>query len=107
MYERLLVALDHSDSSERVLTAAKDLAAMSKGEVWVIHLREREVMPRTGLVPTESDDEATAGVTAAVETLTAAGVKGHGGGYDTAFWHAAPYIGDASHRPDAGLVAVC
>ena len=63
MYERLLVALDHSDSSERVLTAAKDLAAMSKGEVWVIHLREREVMPRTGLVPTESDDEATAAVT--------------------------------------------
>src|SRR5260221_9621209 len=98
MYERLLVALDHSDSSERVLTAAKDLAAMSKGEVWVIHLRERVVMPRTGLVPTESDDEATAGVTAAVERLTAAGGE----------WHAVVYhnrVGDAGplHLTEADL----
>jgi nucleotide-binding universal stress UspA family protein len=106
MYERLLVALDHSDSSERVLTAAKDLAAMSKGEVWVIHLREREVMPRTGLVPTESDDEATAGVTAAVERLTAAGVKAHGVVDDTVFGHAARYIVDAAHEHDVGVIVM-
>src|SRR5262245_61871017 len=104
MYERLLVAVDHSASSERVLAAAKDLATLSKGEVWVIHLREREVMPRTGLVPTESDQEATAGVTAAVETLTAAGVKAHGVVEDTVFGHAARYIVDAAREHDAGLI---
>ncbi len=106
MYERLLVALDHSDSSERVLTAAKDLAALSKGQVWVIHLREREVMPRTGLVPTESDHEAMAGVTAAVETLTAAGVKAHGVVDDAVFGHAARYIVDAAHEHDVGVIVM-
>jgi nucleotide-binding universal stress UspA family protein len=106
MYERLLVAVDHSDSSEGVLAAAKDLATLSKGEVWVIHLREREVMPRTGLVPTESDDEAMAGVTAAVETLTAAGVKAHGVVDDTVFGHAARYIVDAAREHDAGVIVM-
>jgi nucleotide-binding universal stress UspA family protein len=106
MYEKLLVAVDHSDSSERVLAAAKDLATLSKGEVWVIHLREREVMPRTGLVPTESDDEATAGVTAAVEMLTAAGIKAHGLVEDTVFGHAARYIVDAAREHDAGVIVM-
>jgi nucleotide-binding universal stress UspA family protein len=49
MYEKLLVAVDHSPSTERVLAAARDLALLSSGEVWVLHLREREVMPRAGL----------------------------------------------------------
>jgi nucleotide-binding universal stress UspA family protein len=106
MYERLLVAVDHSDSSERALAAAKNLATLSKGEVWVIHLREREVMPRTGLVPTESDDEATAGVTAAVETLTAAGVKAHGVVDDAVFGHAARYIVEAAHEHDVGVIVM-
>ena len=58
MYERLLAAVDHSEVSERVLAAARDLALLSKGEVWVLHLREREVIARMGDVPTESDQEA-------------------------------------------------
>ena len=106
MYERLLVALDHSPATERVLAAAKDLAALSKGEVWVMHLREREVMPRTGLVPTESDDEATAGVTAAVEMLTAAGLKAHGLIEDAVFGHAARYITEAADEHDVGVIVM-
>ena len=51
MYEKLLVAVDHSKATEHVLNAARDLALLSKGEVWVLHLREREVLPRAGLVP--------------------------------------------------------
>jgi nucleotide-binding universal stress UspA family protein len=106
MYERLLVAMDHSASSERVLAAAKDLATLSKGEVWVIHLREREVMPRTGLVPTETDDEATSGVTAAVETLTAAGVMAHAQVEDVVFGHAARYIVDAAREHNVGVIVM-
>lgn len=106
MYERLLVALDHSLSSEHVLAAAKDLATLSKGEVWVIHLREREVMPRTGLVPTESDDEATEGVTAAVEMLTTAGLKAHGLVEDTVYGHAARYIAEAADEHDVGVIVI-
>lgn len=106
MYERLLVALDHSAASEHVLAAARDLAALSKAEVWVMHLREREVMPRTGLVPTESDDEATAGVKAAVEMLTAAGIKAHGLVDDAVFGHAARYIVEAAEEHDAGVIVM-
>jgi nucleotide-binding universal stress UspA family protein len=106
MYERLLVAIDHSDSSERVLAAARELAAASKGEVWVMHLREREVMPRTGLVPTESDDQATAGVSAAVEMLAKAGIKAHGVVDDAVFGHAARYIVDAANEHDVGVIVM-
>ena len=42
MYERLLVAVDHSEISDRVIAAARDLASLSKGKVWVLHLQERE-----------------------------------------------------------------
>jgi nucleotide-binding universal stress UspA family protein len=42
MYERLLVAVDHSEVSPRVIAAARDLASLSKGKVWVLHIRERE-----------------------------------------------------------------
>ena len=106
MYERLLVPIDHSEASERVLAAAKELAALSKGEVWVMHLREREVMPRTGLVPTESDNEATEGVEAAVKMLTDAGVKAHGLVDDAVYGHAARYIVEAADEHDAGVIVM-
>ena len=44
MYERVLAAIDHSEVSERVLAAARDLALLSKGEVWVLHLADRPVL---------------------------------------------------------------
>jgi len=57
MYERVLVAIDHSEISKRALAAAASLASLSNGEVWVLHLREREVIPRMGLVADESVGE--------------------------------------------------
>jgi nucleotide-binding universal stress UspA family protein len=93
MYERILVAVDHSEVSARVFEAARGLASLSDGEVWVLHLREREVMGKTGLLTsTESSDEARADVTAAVETLTGAGTKASGVVRDTLFGHAAREI---------------
>jgi nucleotide-binding universal stress UspA family protein len=92
MYEKLLVAVDHSDITERVLATARDLALLSSGEVWVLHLREREVMPRAGLIATESSDEAQANVDAAVAELTDAGVKAHGIVRNTIYGYAAREI---------------
>jgi nucleotide-binding universal stress UspA family protein len=78
MYERILVAIDHSKTTERVLAAARDLASLSKGEVWVLHLREREVIPRMGLVADETSDEASEAVQTAADELVQAGVDAGG-----------------------------
>jgi nucleotide-binding universal stress UspA family protein len=105
MYERLLVPIDHSASTEHVLAAAKELAAMSKGEVWVMHLREREVM-RGGAIPSESDQEAMEGVDAAVKALTDAGITAHGVVDDAIFGHAARYIVEAADKHDVGVIVM-
>jgi nucleotide-binding universal stress UspA family protein len=66
--------VDHSEIIARVLNAALELASLSQGEVWVLHLREREPMGKTGLLmSTESRDEADEAVTAVVETSTVFG----------------------------------
>lgn len=105
MYERLLVPIDHSASTEHVLAAARELAAMSKGEVWIMHLREREVM-RGGAIPSESDQEAMEGVETAVKVLTDAGINAHGVVDDAIFGHAARYIVEAADKHDVGLIVM-
>src|SRR5262249_7024798 len=105
MYEKLLVAVDHSASTERVLAAARDLASLSGGEVWVLHLREREVMPpRGGSYVTETADEAQASVDEAVAGLNQAGVKAHGEGKNTLYGHAARGIIHDAKAHDVGAI---
>ncbi len=101
MYDRILVAVDHSEMSDRAVIAARDLAALSKGEVWVLHLREREVGAKIGvLVTDEGADEANAAVAASVEVLTRGGVKAHGEVRHTIFGYAAREI--VNHAQEIG-----
>jgi nucleotide-binding universal stress UspA family protein len=104
MYEKLLVAVDHSKATEHVLSAARDLASLSNGEVWVLHLHEREMMPRAGVVEKETTDEARAQVDAAVEELTKAGVKAHGEVRHTIYGYAAREIVDDAKSLDVGVI---
>ena len=106
MYERVLVAIDHSGVTERVLAAARDLALLSKGEVWVLHLREREVIPRMGLVADESPDEAGTQVQAAADALIQAGVKAHGEVRNSIYGHAASEIVDDAKEHDVGVIVM-
>jgi nucleotide-binding universal stress UspA family protein len=92
MYDRLLVAVDHSDVSTRVLAAAKELALLSKGKVWVLHLLEKEVYAQLGDVPSESDQEAAQPVRDGVDALKQAGVDAEGEIRPTTFGHAAREI---------------
>ena len=93
MYDKILVAVDQSEISDRAVVAARDLAVLSHGEVWVLHLREREVGVKTGvLTPDETSEEANAEVAASVEVLTQAGVKAHGEVRNTIFGYAAREI---------------
>jgi nucleotide-binding universal stress UspA family protein len=104
MYEKLLVAVDHSDITEHVLAAARDLALLSSGEVWVLHLREREIMPRAGLVAIESSDDAQSNVDAAVAELTEAGVKAHGIVRNTIYGYAAREIIAEARAEDVSAI---
>src|SRR5262249_26209400 len=106
MYERLLVAVDHSDISPRVLAAAKDLASLSKGKVWVLHLREREGIAQLGDVPSESDKEAQQAVSDGVDVLNQAGIDDDGEVRNTTFGHVArESLADAKEH-DAGVIVM-
>ena len=92
MYDRLLVAVDHSEVSGRVLAAARDLAGLSKGKVWVLHLREREVIAQMGQLPSETDQQAHQAVEDGVAELKKAGIDAVGEVRQTVFGHAAREI---------------
>ncbi len=107
MFDKILVAVDHSEISDRALDAARDLALLSKGEVWILHLREREVAVKTGVsLSDESMDEASAAVAAAVDKLTAAGVKAHGDVGTTLFGYAARNIIDDAKEHDVDVIVM-
>ena len=107
MFDKILVAVDHSEISDRALDAARDLALLSEGEVWVLHMREREVAVKTGVaLSDESMDEARAAVAAAVDKLTAAGVKAHGDVGTTLFGYAARNIVDDAKEHDVDVIVM-
>ena len=107
MFDKILAAVDHSEVSDRALDEARDLALLSKGEVWVLHLREREVAVKTGVsLSDESMDEARAAVAAAVDKLTAAGVKAYGDVGTTLFGYAARNIVDDAKEHDVDVIVM-
>ena len=106
-YEKILVAVDHSEITARVLDAARGLASLSHGEVWVIHLRERETVGRTGLLTSsESSEEAGADVTEVVGALTQAGIEAHGVVRDTLLGHAASEIVTEAKERGADVIVM-
>ncbi len=104
MYEKLLVAVDHSEVTGRVLSAARDLASLANAEVWVLHLREAEYMPKAMVPATETRDDAKAEVDAAVAELTRTGVRAHGEVRSTIYGHAAREIVDDAKGHDVGVI---
>lgn len=107
MYERVLVAIDHSHTTERVLDAARDLAQLSGGEVWVLHVREREALGKfAGVVDTETLGDAQHSVDDAADKLTAAGVKAHGEVRHTIYGYAAREIVASAAEHDAGVIVM-
>lgn len=106
MYERILAAVDESEIADRVLAAASELAALSHGEVFVLHLREREPAKFGGVTSAETPDDARSFVDDAVQKLTAAGVKAAGAARNAIYGFAArEIIGEADKR-GAGVIVM-
>ena len=106
MYEKVLVAIDRSENSNRALAAARDLALLSDGEVWVLHLREQEVIPRMGLVADESPEEAHLWLESAVDELRNAGVKATGEVRNTIYGQAAREIVAEARLHDVAVIVM-
>ncbi len=106
MYEKILVAVDHSAASDHALATARELATLSKGEVWVLHLAEREIIGRMGQVPIEADAEAETPVDTAVKALTDAGITAHAEVRETVFGHAAKEIVADAKLHDVGVIVM-
>ena len=106
MYDKLLVAVDHSAVAERVIHAAREMALLSEGEVWLLHVQEKEVMPRAGVYPIESDADALAAVERAARELSDAGIKTHYEVRTSIYGYAAREIVAAAQDCDAGVIVM-
>jgi nucleotide-binding universal stress UspA family protein len=105
MYEKILAAIDESEIADRVLAATQELAALSAGEVWVIHVRERE--PSKFMSSSaETADEAREAVNTAVEKLTSAGLKAHGHVAHTVYGYAAREIVAFAQETGVGVIVM-
>ena len=106
MYDRLLVAVDNSDAAELVVDAARELASLSDGEVWVLHVREKEVMPRGGFSMIESGAQAQSVVEHAAKELDDAGIKAHYELRSAIYGQAAHEIVAAARAHEAGVIVM-
>jgi nucleotide-binding universal stress UspA family protein len=106
MYDKLLVAVDQSSAAERVIEAAREMALLSDGEVWLLHVREKEVMPRGGSFAIETEAEALAPVERAGLELSNAGIKTHYEVRTTLYGYAAREIVAAARDRDADVIVM-
>jgi nucleotide-binding universal stress UspA family protein len=74
MFERVLLAVDGSEHSERAIAMAIDIAGKSHGEIVVVHVREH-VVNRGGSWDVETPEDAEAILERAGEEIARAGVE--------------------------------
>ncbi len=79
MFEKLLVAIDGSPSSDAAISVAGDLAGKLGADLEILHIHEHDAVPsRAGMSPDlETPDEARAIVAAAADQLKSGGVNAH------------------------------
>jgi len=106
MNNSLLVAIDHSDASRRVIATAKELGSELHAEIFVLHLREREILGRTGVVATEQRGEAHEKLDEAVAELKDAGLTAQGEVLNTVYGHAAREIVEQAKAHDVRMIVM-
>jgi len=105
MYERILAAVDDSKIAERVLAAAQELAALSGGEVLVLHVWEGEPARYKACLAT-SYEAAQTMVETAERHLISAGVKATSEVAADLYSHAAREITWYAKKHDVGVIVI-
>ncbi|HET7929005.1 MAG TPA: universal stress protein [Actinomycetota bacterium] len=101
MFEKILLAVDGSEHSDRAIEAAADIAWKSRATVHVIHVHE------AGLVaPIETNTEARSIVERAVKQLDADRIEVTGSAIAARSGEVAPSIVEAAHELGSGLIVM-
>ena len=109
MYERILVAIDDSEVAEQVLAAAQELAILSSGEVWVVHVHEGDPSKHGSHgspAAAHTNGDAYARVDAAVAKLASAGVTAHAEVSFNLYDYAAREIIYAAQAHEVGVIVM-
>jgi nucleotide-binding universal stress UspA family protein len=106
MFDRILLAVDGSEASRRAAIAAAELAKRTGGEIFVLHVQEREYVQRIGMVDAETSAEATDLVDAIVRQLKDLGVGVRGELIPTTIGRVASVIVDTAKDEGVGLIVM-
>jgi nucleotide-binding universal stress UspA family protein len=104
MFNRVLLAIDDSDSSEVALSFATAVALQSSGAVRVVHVNEYLVGGRGFTIETQA--EAISRLEGAVATLRAAGIPTEGSLYLTSCFGVDARIVNAAHEWSADVIVL-
>jgi nucleotide-binding universal stress UspA family protein len=101
MFEKILLAVDGSEHSDRAIAAAADIAWKSRAAVYVIHVHEAGLV-----VPVETTTEAQDVVDLAVKQLEADGVEASGDAVSATSGSIAPMIIKAARARGCDLIVM-
>ena len=107
-FKKIVVAVDESEPSKRAVELARDLAVVSGGDVLLVHVHERQLVPgRFGsAVEVEDSDEVTSMFQQEVGVLTAAKISSDTEIRQAHFGHAAQQIVDAAETAGADVIVM-
>lgn len=105
MYETILAAVDESETAERVLAAAQELATVANAEVHVLHVWEAEPSKNMACT-TPSYEDAHMLVKAATAKLSAAGIRSTGEVAANLYSHTAREITSYAKSHDVAVIVI-
>ncbi len=106
MFDKILLAVDGSEHSDRAVEAVTALAAGSGTEVLVLHLQELGIAGRAGPVPLEQHSDAADLVNKVTSQLGEAGVNARGEAHSVLTSDVAPEIIASAKEFGAKLIVM-
>jgi len=106
MFDKIVLAVDGSEHSERAVDAAAEVAHEGTTEVLVLHLQELGAAGRAGPIPLEQPGEAADLVNRVTADLRGRGVKARGEAYAVLTSDVAPQIISSAADFGAGLIVM-